>query len=76
MLPLFTKPSQSQAVLGGIWYDQGMLIGYVWVSTQDQKLAAQHDALKSAGVEKIFAEKISGAKRYEPQFANVQPDPK
>ena len=39
-----------------------MLVGYARVSTVGQKLDVQLDQLKGAGVEKLFQEKISGAK--------------
>ena len=39
-----------------------MLVGYARVSTDGQTLDAQQAALKAAGVERIYAEKISGAK--------------
>lgn len=39
-----------------------MLIGYARVSTADQKLSLQEDALLSAGCQKIYGEIASGAK--------------
>jgi DNA invertase Pin-like site-specific DNA recombinase len=38
-----------------------MLIGYARISTDDQKLDLQHDALQTTGCEKIYDETASGA---------------
>jgi DNA invertase Pin-like site-specific DNA recombinase len=38
-----------------------MIVGYARVSTDGQTLDAQQSALRQAGAEKIFAEKVSGA---------------
>ena len=45
-----------------------MLVGYARVSTLDQKPALQTDALTSAGCERIFTEKASGAQRERPEL--------
>ena len=39
-----------------------MLIGYARVSTKDQELSMQYEALNQAGCGKIYDDKISGAK--------------
>src|SRR3569832_882214 len=39
-----------------------MLIGYARISTQDQTLALQQDALEKTGCEKIFTDTVSGTK--------------
>jgi DNA invertase Pin-like site-specific DNA recombinase len=45
-----------------------MIIGYARVSTDDQNLDAQTDALTAVGAGKLFADKISGSKRERPEL--------
>ena len=45
-----------------------MIFGYARVSTDDQLLDAQTDALTAAGAERVFADKITGTARKRPQL--------
>ena len=51
-----------------------MLIGYARVSTQDQNLDLQKDALTKAGCEKIMEDQISGARAERPGLAQALGD--
>ncbi|CAG5075005.1 hypothetical protein DYBT9623_05540 [Dyadobacter sp. CECT 9623] len=45
-----------------------MRVGYARVSTQEQTLDSQTDALRQAGCERIYEDKISGVKANKPEF--------
>lgn len=45
-----------------------MITGYARVSTEDQNLDAQTDALTASGAERIYADRISGSLRKRPQL--------
>ena len=48
-----------------------MIFGYARVSTRDQTLDAQRDALEGAGAERVFSDTISGTKRERPELAKL-----
>ena len=45
-----------------------MILGYARISTADQSLDGQTDALTAAGAERIFADVVSGSVRARPQL--------
>src|ERR1700738_4989387 len=49
-----------------------MLIGYARVSTQDQNLDMQIEALTKAGCKKVFEDKISGSRAERPGLIKAQ----
>ena len=48
-----------------------MIVGYARVSTDGQTLDARRATLKAAGAEKVFAEKVSGAKTDRKELAKA-----
>jgi DNA invertase Pin-like site-specific DNA recombinase len=56
------RASQNQRLTACEYQVQNDKIGYARVSTDGQTLDAQQSALQSAGAERVFAEKQSGAK--------------
>jgi DNA invertase Pin-like site-specific DNA recombinase len=48
-----------------------MIIGYARVSTSEQNLDLQRDALKRAGCEKIIEDTVSGGKVQRPRLDRV-----
>jgi DNA invertase Pin-like site-specific DNA recombinase len=54
------------------WEIQRMVIGYARVSTQEQCLDRQTDAINKSGAERIYTEKMSGVKSCRPELDKVR----
>ena len=49
-----------------------MIFGYARVSSQDQELARQIDALEKYGVDEIFTKKMTGTKANRPELNRLK----
>lgn len=52
-----------------------MVLGYARVSTKDQTLDGQRDALGAAGADRIFADTVTGTARSRPELNMVEDFP-
>ena len=66
--PAAPKVARARSSDAGEVTSKPMLLGYARVSTVDQNLALQRDALTEAGCTKIFTEQMSGAVTDCPAF--------
>src|ERR1700675_4067319 len=70
--PAPKKPRRSPSPRSdGEIHPKDVLIGYARVSTLDQNLALQRDALTEAGCTKLFVEQMSGAVLDRPALLEV-----
>ncbi len=51
-----------------------MIYGYARVSTSDQNLDRQQDALQKYGIDKLYCEKLSGTKKSRPELDRLLKD--
>lgn len=66
MISIFFKIMSSYTIPPQNSKGEAMKIGYARVSTADQHLRMQEDALKSAGCEEIYTDVVSGVKSQRP----------
>ena len=64
-------PGETVEVLAGYCHIVSMIIGYARVSTDQQNLDAQLDALEAAGAERVFSEKITGKSKERPELKKM-----